>query len=393
MKSGVTRCYDLLAMKTDRMGAPPELSDTKVLEHLGHILTNPLFATSPRCKEFLRFVVQETLTGRGDTIKERTIAMEVFGKDSSFEPGEDSVVRVKAREVRRRLAEFYELNREDEIRIQLPVGGYVPTFECIPQDAAVGVPLQVALLKPQAGLLSRRSALWAGVTFCAAAGMWPLVRFTEARRTPLNRLWQPVFATRNPLLISIPLLRNDDGSVTERVGLGAATAAIETTEFLGSSHYPYHIRFGSDLTYSQLREQPSLLLGGFSSTWTTRITNNLRFTMVPIGFEDGGAIRDNKTGKIYGPIDNRIVHPTEDYAMVCRLFDKPSGQIIMIAAGITTFGTESAARFFLRPALFAQLVADQESDWMKKSFQAVIHLSVIDQIPSAPTLVATHFWL
>ena len=369
-----------------------EVSEMSVREHLDRILASQVFATSPRCREFLRFVVRETLTGHGDTIKERTIAMEVFGKDSNFEPGEDSVVRVKAREVRKKLAEYYEQNGEVDVRIQLPVGGYVPAFERKGQDAAGVVPLPVMPEAPEASRPSRRTVLWASITACAAAAAWPLVRYVEAERTPLNELWKPVFATHNPLFISIPLLRNDDGSVTERVGLGAATAADETTEFLGRNHYPYHVRFGSDLTYSQIREQPSLLLGGFSSTWTTRITNNLRFTMVPIGFEDGGAIRDNQTGNIYGPIDNHTGHPTEDYAMICRLFDKASGQIIMIAAGITTFGTESAARFFLRPELFSQLISNQKSDWTQKSFQAVIRLSVIDQTPSTPTLIARHFW-
>lgn len=379
-------------MQIEAKPVPDELLDRNVREHLDHILTSPLFATSPRCKEFLRFIVHESLIGHGDTIKERTIAMEVFGKDSSFEPGEDSVVRVKAREVRKRLAEYYEQNRDSAIRIQLPVGSYVPAFERVPHDTADLAPLPVVPAEPTAFSQSRRTLLWAGMAACAAAVAWPLTRYADARQTPLKKLWQPVFATHNPLLISIPLLRNDDGSVTERVGLGAATAANETTEFLGSNHYPYHVRFGSDLTYSQLREQPSLLLGGFSSTWTTRITNDLRFTMIPIGFEDGGAIRDNQTGKIYGPIDNHTLHPTEDYAIVCRLFDRPSGQIIMIAAGITTFGTESASRFFLRPELFSQLVVNQSSDWPKENFQAVIHLSVIDHTPSAPTLVASHFW-
>ncbi len=379
-------------MQIDVKSAAVEFSEICVREHLDRILASQMFATSPRCKEFLRFVVEETLTGHGDTIKERTIAMEVFGKDSKFEPGEDSVVRVKAREVRKRLAEYYEQNREGDIRIQLPVGGYVPMFERICQDAAGVVLLPVVPKAPKVSLLSRRTVLWTSISACAAAAAWPLMRYAEAGRTPLNELWKPVFATRNPLFISIPLLRNDNGSITERVGLGAATAAHETTEFLGRNHYPYHVRFGSDLTYSQLKEQPSLLLGGFSSTWTTRITNNLRFTMVPIGFEDGGAIRDNQTGKIYGPIDNHTEHPTEDYGIVCRLFDKASGQIIMIAAGITTYGTESAGRFLLQPELFSQIIANQKTDWTKENFQAVIHLSIIDQTPSEPTLVASYFW-
>ncbi len=79
-----------------------------VERHLAAVLTSPAFAPSKRCQEFLRFVVEESLSGRAATIKERTIATAVFGRNGSYEPSEDSIVRVKAVEVRRRLAAFYE---------------------------------------------------------------------------------------------------------------------------------------------------------------------------------------------------------------------------------------------------------------------------------------------
>jgi hypothetical protein len=359
------------------------------LGQLDQIFASPSFSASPRCRDFLGFVVRETLVGRGDSIKERTIAMEVFGKDSSFEPGEDSLVRVKAREVRKRLSEFYELHPESVVRIALPLGGYVPTFHQLePEGPPEPMVDRVPVAEPRR--MSRRAWLWGGVGCAAAAAAWPVWRYAQGPSTPLDRLWAPIFATRTPLLISIPQLRAQDGSLMPRVGLGAATAANEAAEFLSSRRYPYRLRFGADLTFSQLREQPSLLLGGFSSTWTTQETDGLRFSMLPV--EGGGVIHDAKTQTNYGPVLVKRGYAPEDYALICRLFDASLGQIILIAAGITTFGTESAARFLFRSELFEQIVAGHGTNWYTDNFQAVIKVSVVDATPSTPTLVATHFW-
>src|SRR5215469_6990526 len=104
----------------------PSSSDT--LEHLEEILQSPSFASSRRCQEFLRYVVGEVLEGRADSIKERSIAVDVFGKGLRFDPGSDSLIRVKAREVRKRLTEYYESVPDSPLRIELPVGSYIPSI-------------------------------------------------------------------------------------------------------------------------------------------------------------------------------------------------------------------------------------------------------------------------
>jgi hypothetical protein len=373
------------------------LSEGEALGHLNEILVSEAFIASPRCQEFLGFVVRETLEGRGDAIKERTIAMSVFGKDHRFEPGEDSLVRVKAREVRKRLAEYYEHHPATSVRIDLPLGRYVPRIQqAVTEKPAADI--VEAVVKPEQHATaksdwSRRKLLWAGAAGVVGLAAWPVYRYAHAAATPLDQFWSPIFATKTPLLISIPLLAGQDGSTTDRVGMGAATAANEAAEFFVNARYPYRLRFGADLTFAQLREGPSLLLGGFSSIWTARVMSPLRYSLVrnESGAE-GGSIHDTKTGKMFGPILTKNGYASEDYALVCRLLDSAAGQIILIAAGITTFGTESAARFFFHPNLFSQLVQGERSDWHKKNFQAVIKVSVIDTTPSVPTLVATHFW-
>jgi TolB-like protein len=99
-------------------------------QQLDRITSSDEFRKCPQLLRFLRFAVQEALSGRNGGSKERLIGMEVFGRAADYDAGSDPVVRVEARRLRRKLAEYYSGDgREDPIEICLPKGGYLPTFE------------------------------------------------------------------------------------------------------------------------------------------------------------------------------------------------------------------------------------------------------------------------
>jgi hypothetical protein len=107
------------------------VSDPQAIEQqLNRITSSDEFRKCPQLLRFLRFAVKEALSGRNGGSKERLIGMEVFGRAADYDAGADPVVRVEARRLRRKLAEFYSNGgREDPIEIRLPKGGYLPTFE------------------------------------------------------------------------------------------------------------------------------------------------------------------------------------------------------------------------------------------------------------------------
>jgi adenylate cyclase len=114
------------AGEDDRL--PPQQA---VREQLERMLTSPEFVATDRLKSFLRFVVEETLAGRADRLKGYTIALEVLGRDGTFDPQNDPSVRIEASKLRRRLESYYlGAGRRDPIRIEIPKGAYVPTFAC-----------------------------------------------------------------------------------------------------------------------------------------------------------------------------------------------------------------------------------------------------------------------
>src|SRR5580693_6078244 len=106
-----------------------EKERAEVQRQLERLLGNPHFSNSKRFPSFLRFIVQEELEGRGDQLKERTLGIEVFGRDPGYDTTSDPIVRVTAAEIRKRIAQYYqESGHADELRISLPPGSYVPHF-------------------------------------------------------------------------------------------------------------------------------------------------------------------------------------------------------------------------------------------------------------------------
>ena len=109
------------------MPATPSPEDVRA--ELDRIVTGPALAQSQRLVSFLRFIVNETLAGRGDQIKESIVGVEVFGRAPAYDPKSDPIVRVQARQLRQKLRDHYDrLGRSGPLIIDLPKGGYVPQF-------------------------------------------------------------------------------------------------------------------------------------------------------------------------------------------------------------------------------------------------------------------------
>ena len=105
----------------------------EIRRQLRNILASPVFHGSKRCQQFLEHVCEKALSGEAGALKERMIAIEVFGRQPQTELGEDTIVRVGAREVRKRLAQYYVTpeGAAAEVRIDLPPGSYSPDFRYV----------------------------------------------------------------------------------------------------------------------------------------------------------------------------------------------------------------------------------------------------------------------
>jgi adenylate cyclase len=109
-----------------------------VRRQLDRLLASAVFANAGRMSRFLKFVVEQTLAGEGERLKEYVIGVEVFDRDASYDPRLDSIVRVEAARLRSKLAEYYAgEGRDDAVVLRLPKGGYAPIVTLEHEPAGV----------------------------------------------------------------------------------------------------------------------------------------------------------------------------------------------------------------------------------------------------------------
>src|ERR1700733_6887021 len=110
-------------------GASESFSEDLIYAQLQKIFRCPAFSVSDILRRFLSYIIEETLAGRSNTIKEYTIAVNVLNKPVGFKPQQDAIVRIHAGRLRRALNYYYkETGNADELEISVPKGSYVPVF-------------------------------------------------------------------------------------------------------------------------------------------------------------------------------------------------------------------------------------------------------------------------
>ena len=391
-----------------RAQAPDNPSEEQVREELGRVLASHEFRTSKRSQDFLKYVVENTLQGHGDMLKERTIGIEVFGRSTSYDPSDDATVRVKAGEVRKRLGLYYSTEgAHNPLRIELPSGTYVPEFHPA-ADAVPGVaapePAAAAPAVPAAGprRSARYAALGAVVLAAIAAAAWFVLRPAAG---PLDEFWAPVFTGQSPVLVcaafvpvwardrdsdpSLPVRAEDFVKLNDQfVGGGDLIATSRLTAMLGRLHRAYRLKVGAD-AFTDLRAGPAILVGYSYTRWKEISIQMRYFIRVSAGFV---GITDNGKQTEWAlpelPSDR---HTAEDYAIVSRVFHPDTHAMLVELAGITQYGTDAASDLVTNPDLIAEAVRGQP-DWQHKNLQLVLRVKVISGAPASPKIVARYFW-
>jgi hypothetical protein len=350
----------------------------------------------------------------------------VFARRPDYDSAEDPVVRVRATEVRKRLAQYYgETAQSGDVRIEIPSGSYRAEFHW------PAAPLLPAGPGTQPRLRTHRvqpAVILAAGLLCiiAAAIFWSR---TTATRDALDRFWGPVLDSGKPVLLYCgqpvvyflsrdvhqkyrPALPPDQqrgsyalrlsGSDTVKgsdiipvtdqfVGIGNAHSAALLSAMFASRHKIVEIRYANDLSFSDLRGAPSVLIGAFSNLWTLEMQDGLRYVFEQ---KDGlRRIRDHFDGRTWQLSDQAPDGKTaEDYAIVSRLVNASTGQPLILAAGITQYGTRSAGEFLTSRSLLAPAMQSLPAEWPKKNVQVLLQTAVHRGTPGTPRVIATHTW-
>jgi hypothetical protein len=404
---------------------------TAILAQLERILANPLFKNSRRYPNLLRYVVEQTLDGHPGELKERTLGIEVFGREPDYDTNLDPVVRTTAAEIRKRLAQYYQdPTHEHELRIDLPLGSYVAKFHAVPERPATvtafpPLPAEpavtlVAAPAPAASRQPKRSFRVAALAVAGAAIIGLSWSALATHRSALDRLWGPVLESPSPVLLCVgqrPFVGISASEPKSALPQGQNSASAETTlhqlYYLGTQNAAmpdvmtmgvlagllqakgkeYHIRGESSTTFEDVRSGPVVLIGAFNNDWSLRLMGPRRFS-----FERDGDlfwIKDQQN-----PIDKShavnyaepYLQLTEDYALISRVLDPVTGRMVVLAGGLTGYGTIAAGEFLTSSGYMDAITANAPRNWERKNVQMVISTKVINGKSGPPNLLMAHFW-
>jgi len=394
-----------------------------IRSELKHILESPEFRTSRRCQDFLAYIVDQALAGLPHGLKEHTVGVEAFGRPLSYDTHADGIVRIKASEVRKRLALYYAgSGRESEIVISLPVGCYIPAFSRMPRQkrssnvsslsgemhpvAVLGTSIDEQKSDEQIRQDARRvprhftrMAVYSALAILVAI----LSAWWELRRphSVLDEFWQPIIDSASPILVATayapvylpPNAEPRNGAFRllsdQYVGGGDLVAAVQVSGMLARMGRPYTVRMGTAVSLDDLRNTPTVLIG-YSSTQWAEITKSFRFF---IDDDDLGMVRDNGKPTEWYP-QNRTpdYHTNEDYAVITRAFLPQTRSMLILITGCTQYGTEGAARLITNPELLASALHGAPKGWQEKNFQLVLRMDVIANSPASAQVIASYYW-
>jgi hypothetical protein len=146
---------------------------------------------------------------------------------------------------------------------------------------------------------------------------------------------------------------------------------------------------------ADLRGKPCVFIGGFNNDWTLALAGELRFYFDHDSQTNTSMVRDRSDpGNNAWTVANAWPYPTmpTDYAIVTRARNATTEQTVVIAAGITHFGTVAAAEFLSNPAYFNAALPGAPRDWDRKNMQVVLSVKVMSGTAGPPKVLAVHFW-
>ncbi|MGC2639440.1 MAG: hypothetical protein WA294_19805 [Acidobacteriaceae bacterium] len=400
--------------------AVEEPSGEAVREQLDRLLASPYFNQSRRFPNFLRFVVEHTLAGDADHIKERTLGMEIFGRDAAYDTAIDPIVRVTAAEIRKRVAQYYQdPAHNQELRIALTSGSYVPQFHWPTPDemgfARDPLPDKVEDPHPERthhgfpAVLVRSLIAAAAV---AAIGLISVFAWQRMHRSAFDTFWQPVLSSQEPVLLCIAdqleysefelrdaadpskqfLLKDNLTAIV----MDDLDPVVRVAGMLQSQGKHYMLQGEGATNLDQLRRTPTVLIGAFDNAWTLRLTHPLRYhfannaNMTRLWIEDSMA-----PGQSRWVVDRNVQMATNnyrDYAIIARFTDSNTGNMEVVIAGIARGGTRVAGEFLTNNADLSELMHAATHANDKKNLEAVLSTQIIGGEPGTPKMEAVYFW-
>ena len=409
------------------MGGQTDEWCERIRRQLTQILASPAFRNSRRNSDLLKYLVERTVEGKTEALKERNIGVDVFARTAEYDTATDHVVRSAASEIRKRLAQYYlEFGQEADITLDLYPGSYIPQFGLRregPRDATDSERQETPIPKTaDARPGSRPLGTWLVLfsVFCAGAVLALGVTLLASHRaqTPVDRFWAPLISHPGPVLLCIGNARHagaladaqqvagggppagSPGLTVQPIAAAPVTAedAMTLARIAGTLQAAgkgFRILAEQSTSLDDLRQGTAVLIGALNNDWVLRLTGVLRFRFEDAKAGDRIFIRDSKSPSqaAWHPIPStRSGEYTTDYAIVARCWNPETSQMVVVAAGAHRWGTRAAGEFLTNSESLKKLEALAQENRDRKNLQVVLSTEVVRGIPGPPNVVAAHFW-
>jgi hypothetical protein len=404
---------------------------------LNAILASSSFTGSKRCHDFLECVVQHALAGHFDQLNERFLGVELYGRKVDFDTGADSIVRVRASDVRRRLAQYYsERLTSSSVMIGLPSGNYIPTFqwtsiEGTKETQAVAPPSSHDE-SPSFTSLPRRSTFATTVRgflkpLPIAATLLVLTfivltawHFRSAdHNSALEQFWKPYLRNKSKVVFCFgdsrlywlspdlrqkvadhqPTIVIHAGDIGRASGggtpIGDARGLISLTGLLNGRGLVTQALWPEENRKIALDQTNVIYIGSFNNVWTMNLNRNLRFffEMATVGNTQSWVIRDRlHPDKMWTTEKPGAQQADRSYALITRFFDPNRSHVQMAIGGINEFGTQAASEFLTDEATMSEFAHKAPRGWQERNLQILLEMDISGNIIVNPRIIAIEVW-
>ncbi|MGO9093968.1 MAG: hypothetical protein ACLQGV_01985 [Bryobacteraceae bacterium] len=352
-----------------------------VREQLERTMASDAFRGSKRSREFLTHIVERTLNGESDLLKERLIGVHLYGKSGAYDTGSDSTVRVRANEVRRRLAQYAaQLGKDEAFHILLPAGSYVPEF----RPAARRAPLEKAPLPKatQPAALPLHKGWLIGPTIVALLLSALAFRWMLSPDSLFKEFWRPLVMGNHSLVLQMeaaPGIRNGDLIPLRSVRQLLRIHDLSQT-FGGRAEI---VMMGDAPLVSE--EQSAQILLGRTAGSSLPAPAALRYRIQP----PAGApiVLDVVSGRRYQTEGVESGHQ-ESYGLVTRIMPRSGRASMLSLSGTDDVAVEAAEELVTDPAALADALRPSGIAAVEKDLQILLAVQHFGQEISKRRIIA-----
>jgi len=390
----------------------PVTSDERaeVLRALEEVLASPHFCNSKRYPALLRYIVEQTLNGHGDEIKERTVGIDVFGRAPDYDTNLDTIVRYSASEVRKRLALHYH-EVDAPIQIGLSARSYRPEFlRKVEVFTAVEVSEAEREDKPFSEPVPFEENKGGGHPFAwtvAACAVLLLLFISgrswyHSRNDVLKAFWAPLLDQKLPTIISLggvvlsprsnigTEVASDSADINPYLSFENGLAMGRVAALLNARGGDYRVEPTSYTTLAQIRENPVVLVGAYNNPWSIKLLEPLRFHFTK--HPDESIVDSQDSKRSWQRDKTKAFGDTPDYALVARFRNPSTNSVVVVLAGIQRFGTDAASQFAASRELLEVFNRQAGQNWRDKNFEVVLRVDVLNGRTGSPTIEDSYTW-